>query len=79
MHIYASLSLDDVDDLQLAKHVLQVCLQLFRLPIAELLIRLLVVEGDGLVAFDHLRTISLLHVALHDADDGALPGYIAHG
>ena len=73
MDIYASLPKYNFDDLELAEHVLQVCLELLRLPITKLFIGVLVVESDGLVALDYLRPICLILIALHDAYDSLMP------
>ena len=53
MNVDASLALDNIDDLELPEHVLQVGLKLFGLPIAELFVRLFVAKGDRLVSFYH--------------------------
>ena len=53
--------------------MLQVCLELLRLPITKLLIGVLVVESDGLVALDYLRPICLILIALHDTYDSLMP------
>ena len=53
VNVDAPLALDNIDDLELPEHVLQVGLKLFGLPIAELFVRLLVAKGDRLVSFYH--------------------------
>lgn len=53
--------------------MLQVCLELFGLPIAKLLVGLLVVERYCLIALVDLRSICFLLVALHDPNDGFVP------
>ena len=73
VYIYASLPQYDFDNLKLAEHVLQVCLELLRLPITKLFISVLVVECDGLIALDYLRPISLILITLHDTYDGFMP------
>ena len=78
MYVNAVLTLDDVNNLQLSKHVLQVGLKLLGLPVAKLLVCILVAEGDCLVSLQHLRAICLLHVALHDSDHGTLPRKVTH-
>lgn len=73
MNVDASESLDDVNDLKLSKHMLELCLKLFSLPIAKLLISILVAECDDLVEMENFRPIGLLLVALHDADHCLVP------
>ena len=73
MNIDAAGTLDDIDDLQLTKHVVQVLLKFFRLPIAKLLISVPIVERNYLITFKYMSTISLLLIALHYSDDGFVP------
>eukprot|EP00354_Favella_ehrenbergii_P002086 CAMPEP_0170472278 /NCGR_PEP_ID=MMETSP0123-20130129/14337_1 /TAXON_ID=182087 /ORGANISM="Favella ehrenbergii, Strain Fehren 1" /LENGTH=223 /DNA_ID=CAMNT_0010740445 /DNA_START=269 /DNA_END=940 /DNA_ORIENTATION=+ len=77
VNVDALLALDDVDDLQLAKHVVEVVLELFCLPVAELLVSLLIIERDRLVPHYHLCAIGFLLIALHDADDSLVPADIS--
>ena len=56
--------------------MLQVCLELLGLPVTKLFIGLLVVERDCLIALIHLGSICFLLVALHDPNDGFVPGDI---
>ena len=79
MDVDAAFTLDDVNYLQLAKHVLQISLKLFGLPVTKLFVRLLIVERDYLIAFNDLCTISLLLIALHDADYCLMPGWVTRG
>ena len=76
MHVDTLLALNDINDLKLAEHVLQIGLQLLRLPVAKLFVSLSVIESDDLVALNHLRAICLLLVALHDADNSLVPGCV---
>ena len=69
----ASESLDNVNDLKLSEHMLELCLQFFSLPIAKLLICILVAECDNLVKVENFRSISLLLVALHYANHCLVP------
>ena len=73
MYVDAPLTLHNVNDLQLAKHMLEVRLQLFGLPVAKLLIRIFVIECYGLVTLVNLGSISFLLIALHYANDGLVP------
>ena len=76
MNVDAALPLDDIDNLKLAKDVMQVLLELFGLPVTELFISISVVEGDCLITLVNMRAICLLLVALHDADNSLVPGCV---
>ena len=76
MHVDTLLALNDINDLKLAEHVLQIGLQLLRLPVAKLFVCLPVIESDDLVTLNHLRTICLFLITLHDTNNSLMPRQI---
>ena len=70
------MTLHNIDDLELAEHMSQVIFQLFSLPVTELLISVFVVKRHGLISFNYLCAVCLLLVALHDSNDGLVPGNV---
>ena len=73
MDIDAPLSLDDIYDLELSKHLLELALKFLCLPIAKLFISLFVVKRDDLIERDDIWPICLFHIAMHYANHSLMP------